>query len=570
MTAALAVGSLVQACSSDFQDCHATRTCEPAGAEAGDGDAGQPGSGADSGGSEQGGAGPAGRSGSEDWSGSDGGSGGVEVGEAGDAGADGEAGAGGAGNEPVVQCADSLVEGCLPSHAGSIFVDAAASAAGDGSAGAPLPTITEALALAVAQGAMRVVICNATYAERVSLTQEHRDLELVGGFDCATWRYDPSDKPTIEPIEVGYALELADADGTRLSDLRFIALPAATAGASSVAGFIADSSGVMLTRVELQAGAGRDGAAGALEPFVAGAAWPSAAQLKGNDGTGMSSATTTLVGGAARQVTCPGGATTAGGRGGSHPISQAGQPGLPASRGGAGGSTAANAVCNGAPFNCICTQQTDIDGKSGSAGSSGSGASDFGAVTATGFAPRAGTDGGIGASGGGGGGGNGTWHEVGKKGFDQAWYGGGGGGAGGCGGNGASGGQGGGASIALLVASSGIIVTDSVFVTDVAGDGGDGLAGQTGQTGGAGGQAVGGDNSQPCDGGKGGSGGPGGASGGGAGGISVGIVWAGTEPFVDAASSFSLASAGAAGAGGTETNGGIAGVARDMLQVNAE
>jgi hypothetical protein len=455
----------------------------------------------------------------------------------------------------------------VPSAAASVFVNAAAAAGGNGAPGAPFRTIAAALE-AVAEGkATRVLVCSGTYAERVALTAAHHGTALLGGFACSDWRYDPLAAAEIVPSEAGSALELQKVDGAKLSDLHFTARDATAAGASSIAALVNESTNVTLTRVSLRAGAGQNGAAGKLAPF---SNWPTAEQLNGKPGLGQSMVFTTFVGGAATQVTCPDGNTSQGGRGGAHPYDQLAQPGEPVDRGGTGGASPAPARCDATDDNdgCFCLQPDTTLGKRGPAGTDGGAAAAAGSLTASGFVPFSGGNGGAGLPGGGGAGGDGAWIAN-YMSYQDGWFGGGGGGAGGCGGNGAKGGQGGGASIALAVRSSTVNVSASALITANAGKGGAGIAGQAGQVGGVGGMPIEGATSHPCRGSAGGTGGKGGSSGGGAGGISVAIVFTGTQPTVDAASSYQLGQPGAAGPGGSASNAGAEGIAQNTLQAQS-
>lgn len=571
------------ACSGNFSsDCEATLTCPGAAGVAGAGDpsggsSGSAGTVGEAGGAHGGSAhgGEAGQGG-EGATGGDsgaapiGGEGGTgEGGTSGDSGSAGEAGSGGEGGTPEPpppECGATPEVGCLPSATGSVFVNGAAAAGGDGTREAPFQTIAAALT-AIAQGkGTRVLICNGVYAERVSLTAEHQSVSLLGGFGCTDWHYNPSAAADVAPTATGYALELQKVTGATVSDLHFAARDASAPGESSIAGFVNESTGVLFSRVTLRAGAGQNGSTGTLTPF---ANLPTAAQLKGNPGKGSATTESMYVGGDAKQLTCPDGNGSTGGKGGSHPVNQLASSGLPLEIGGKDGVAPESGVCDevdsASSFTCICVLPATANGAAGSDGEPGAAAAKGGTLNATGFHPFGGGTGGNGFPGGGGSGGDGAFH-VGYVGYDTQWLGGGSGGAGGCGGKGASGGGGGGASIALAVRGSHVGVFGSSLIAGNAGKGGKGVAGQDGQAGGEGGVAytdAGIPTSKPCNGGKGGSGGKGGAGGGGAGGISVGLAFTGDQPSVDA-TAFQLGLAGDAGPGAA------AGVAEQKLQVGNE
>jgi hypothetical protein len=144
--------------------------------------------------------------------------------------------------------------------------------------------------------------------------------------------------------------------------------------------------------------------------------------------------------------------------------------------------------------------------------------------------------------------------------------GGGAGGAGGCGGNYGRGGQGGGASIALLVYDSIVIVGESEVISGHGGSGGWGGEGQEGQAGGSYGLG----NPQGCRAGAGARGGAGGGGGGGAGGISVAVLWSGmTAPVLDQATTdaITIGDGGKEGLGGGADNYGPPGFAAAVHQL---
>jgi hypothetical protein len=575
------------ACSGNFSsDCEATLTCANAGGAAGASDPGGGSSGSagtvgESGAAHGGGGsasqggeageGATGGAGGDAGAGAVGGEGGMSEGEGGSAGEAGSGGEGGTPEPPPPECGTTPQLGCVPSATGSVFVNGAAAPDGDGTRQKPFQTIAAALT-AVAQGkATRVLICSGIYAERVSLTAEHQDVSLLGGFGCTDWHYDPAAAADVAPTATGYALELQKVAGATVSDLHFAARDATAPAESSIAGFVNESTGVLLSRVTLRSGAGQSGSPGTLTPF---ANLPTAAVLKGKAGKGSATSESMYVGADGNQVVCPDGNGSTGGKGGSHPVHQLAAPGLPLEIGGKDGVAPESGVCDEVDsansFTCICVRPATVNGAAGADGEPGTPAAKGGTLNASGFHPFGGGAGGTGLPGGGGSGGDGAFH-VGYVGYDTQWLGGGGGGAGGCGGKGATGGAGGGASIALAVRSSAVSVVGSSLITGNAGKGGKGVAGQDGQAGGEGGVAytdAGIPTSKPCDGGKGGSGGKGGAGGGGAGGVSVGIAFAGVQqPTVDTLTTFQLGLAGTAGPGGVA---GAEGVAEQQLQVGLE
>lgn len=455
----------------------------------------------------------------------------------------------GGGNTLV--CSDALESGCTPAQQNGVFVDASAPDGGNGSLAAPLNSIVDALSVAQGSNATDIYICAGNYDERVVITDSEAGIDLHGGFNCNGFTYDAS-VPVISRSNGGYALYIDALNSPiTIEDLAFTAVDATSPGESSIAAFISASTSITFNRCQFTAGAGVDGDDGVTEDFVEGATagvnWPVLATLGGNDGG--SSAGGIVKG----PIMCPAGDTNFGGSGGSQ-LPEDGTGGGPASTGGSAGQ--AEMACNGDGAGGNGTP-----GASGEDGSSGS----IGTLDAAGFSPSSGSDGTAGETGGGGGGGAGSDASGGN--------GGGGGGAGGCGGNFGPGGQGGGASIALLVYNSIVIVRESALVSADAGDGGNGDVGQDGQhidgeptlasNGGTGPNFA-------CDGGTGAAGGNGGGGGGGAGGISVGVLSIGTTaPVLDQATTdaITVGTEGAAGAGGGVDNDGAAGIAQSVYEL---
>jgi hypothetical protein len=393
-----------------------------------------------------------------------------------------------------------------------VFVDAAAPEGGDGSLTSPLSSIVAALALAKDADATDIYICPGNYDESVLITDNEAGIDLHGGFRCEGFTYDATAIPVIEPSNGDYALHIdALTSAILLEHLAFSSVNADEAGESSIAVFISESSDVTFEQCQFSARNGASGATGVTEDFIegptAGVNWPAASLLNGNHGS------STLGGAATPEFNCPGTTdTTWGGKGGDITAGALdGEDGGPVGRGGAGDEAGP----------CIFG---DHDGTPGDPGLDGDPGAAAGVLTASGFTPNPGEDGTVGEVGGGGGGGGGSDNDpVIRHG------GGGGGGAGGCGGNYGPGGQGGGASIALLVFDSVVILQDSSLISGNAGDGGWGDLGQVGQEGGE----YGFENPDGCPGGQGANGGAGGGGGGGAGGISVGVLWTGAVPQLD-------------------------------------
>ena len=340
-------------------------------------------------------------------------------------------------------------------------------------------------------------------------------------------------------------------------------------GAASIVMAVSNSKGLALKRSVFVAGRGGDGGHGATPAVAASGQTGSSADIgagfvPGGQGPGGPSCDAGGAGaggdGSAWQqnvVTSCGGfscdCNASGGRIGS----DGGRSGPVLGGGGGGPGTQGSACWEG-----VIRQGLGGQGGGGGPGSwgacsaqSGVASADvWGSFAATSWLPGAGGTGGFGAVGsGGGGGGPGGMCSLRKAVFSwvPSWgLPGGGGGAGGCAGAGGIGGQQGGASIALVLAASSLVL-EAESLAIVGGEGGQGGHGGTGGIGGpGGGGGPGGYSNLNCTyydsnigigwggpGGPGGPGGQGGAGGGGAGGNggpSVGIALVGGSPAPDA------------------------------------
>ena len=514
-------------CTGPSDDCETHLMCP------GGGTAGSAGSKSDAG---EGNAGTSGTSGGKGGAGSAGSSSGGKSGMSGASGKNsgGEGGAGGMGGG-CDTTKSPTEEACLVADDYAVFVAPDGDDDNnDGSQAAPFASLTKAVE--VAAGAKLVLVCDATYDEHVVIASGAR---VYGGFKCTDWSAE-AQKPLFKPTTAGPALKIDGVvDEVLLENTSFEVGDATAAGETALAAIVNASPSVTLRAVSLKAGKGKAGAKGTLSPFVL----PARTELDGN------SATNVITGGAPQPYTCPGGAKTSGGIGGSaSPGGQPGGDGTPFLEAGKGKG--------GTPGSCA----TGLGGDGANAPDSpaASGAKALGILSAIGWSTGSGGDGANGGPGQGGGGGASS--DAG---------GGSGGGAGACGGAGAKGGQGGGGSIALAVLASAVALETSELATADAGDGGASVAGQSADKvnhkGGFAGTSTG---PGACQGGAGGLGGDGAAGGGGAGGISVGIVWKGAmTPTVSADTTITNGKAGAKGTGGA-ANDGIAGVSQKILAAN--
>jgi len=447
---------------------------------------------------------------------------GGQGGSAGGAGANGGAGGAAPGCDPTQSPAD---DACVVSDEVGIFVSPDGDdGTGEGTRAAPYATLGKGIEEAAAAG-KRVYACatSEAYTETLGLDADASGVELWGGFDCASWEYSTTQRARLEGGPT--AVTINGATGMEWHDFEIEAAAATEPGQSSVGMFVVGAE-MVLERVALIAGQGSDGAAGSLTPFTG---YPTASELEGGDGT----ESTPGIGCRSTTLSCPaGGAPGEGGDGGrADDNGDDGIDGKPDTLPGGDGGTVEE---------CL----SDTGGHSGATPTTtndGRGATALGTLSASGWEPAPGNDGQPGEPGQGGGGGASV---------DNAG-GGGGGGCGGCGGNGALAGSGGGASIALLMVGAQVELVGCTLTTSDAGDGGAGVAGEAGQDGGTRGTGAG----NACNGGRGGAGQDGGASGGGAGGISVGIVYTGTEPTRDAATTAAI-TVGMEGQGGEAVSSG--------------
>lgn len=435
-------------------------------------------------------------------------------------------------------------EGCLVSDEHAVFV-AAGSTDGDGSKGAPLGTISEGVAAAAERGVRRVIVCNATYAEVVTLGATDAAVGVFGGFTCpgdgGAWGYAGGARARVTAPSTTALRVDGVSERVTIQDIDFVAADAVDPGTSSIAAVVAGSSEVVFRRVAITAGAGAAGTSG--DVGVAGqSAAPSTSKQNGQapacDGT------STLPGGVRALVSACG---SEGGTGGSailNAMGSGGGRGLPgATSNGGNAASVAGATFPGG---------TGRPGVAGAHGDPGAAAATIGTFTAGGFTPASGeggTDGATGQGGGGGGASRGAGACTGASG--------GAGGQGGCGGARGTGGGGGGASVALLSWDSSVVLIDVELRAGAGGGGGDGGfagVGGSGASGGSGGPAAAAAGIGPGGvGGAGGPGGNGGAGSGGSGGPSFAIVFRGAAVSVEGGTVLTPARGGTRGAGGAVT-----------------
>jgi hypothetical protein len=449
-------------------------------------------------------------------------------------------------------------EPCLVSDEFAVFV-APGFTDGDGSKASPARTISAGLAAAAASSKRRkVIVCNGSYDESVTVSAPPPGIGLYGGFRCPSaanpWTYDATSRPLVRPSAGGPALHVdGAAQGFVVADFAFSAVDATSPGGSSIGAIVTDSVGVVLRRVSIVAGKGAAGQKGD----------------DGTDGADGAEAGPSQRGIDARCVhdtfhglVWPGGSwpgtSSCGSRGGKGGDARDTYP-----TSGVAGSPDTNVTPAGLTNGSSGQTTRGLFAKDAHAGSpgnpgdDGAAASALGTFSSSGYSPANGHDGSTGFPGQGGGGGGGTM-PAGPDGTGILCYGatGGAGGMGGCGGNPGRGGGGGGASIALLVWDSMLTFDDGISIAAAdagnGGNGGNAGNGGTGRAGGAGGlPALSGNLSvgRGGGGGYGGNGGNGGSGSGGSGGPSFALVFHGPVPAGGVSARFGKG--GAKGAGGS-------------------
>ena len=376
----------------------------------------------------------------------------------------------------------------------------------------------------------RLYICadKGDYAENVVVTGALDGLEVYGGFKCDDWSYDTSG--SLKAKVVGAADQPAWkveglTKGMTLWNLDISAQDASKPSGSSIAMWIVDSSGVQLHQCDVKAGKGAHGKHGNGGSKGDDGQIPGKFQ-KGQDAACGTNIPTITTGGGWSQASACG---SKGGHGAMGSINQTGAPGddgtptdhvldPDAGKGGTGTQVIGENGHDGIP------------GSAGKPGARGAAAAP-GKLTKAGYVPGDGNPGAEGFPGQGGGGGGSSASNVGN-GTPCVGAAGGAGGMGGCGGKGGYPGKGGGASIALLVWDSAVVLEACDIEAADAGNGGNGGKGGPGGLGVKGGDGGDGDGmvARGGDGGKGGDGGPGGVGSGGSGGDSWAIAFHGNKP----------------------------------------
>ncbi|WP_147449104.1 DUF1565 domain-containing protein, partial [Corallococcus terminator] len=346
----------------------------------------------------------------------------------------------------------------------------------NGSQTHPVKTLDRALQLIRDGGTGRTIVYLGTGTYNEAATVVDIPVSLYGGY---TWQ--GNGRPYWERFKAGGSSTTFDGGplaftvrdvtdgGVLLEGLQIVSANANDAGEASIALRVIGTPEIQLRQITLEAGFGAEGQAGAIGRS-------GAAGGKGDDGnpaiTNSTSGGDSVFGGTS---SCATGDDLSGGRSGNGINRSGGIPGFrgnPTSRGGAGGDGGAGASleCNPVLETCSCTGLPGFPGDKGTNGDAGAagrpGVADLGqlqldAGTWMAHALQHGEPGkgGTPGAGGGGGGSGGGCPDLQVRNHEAAGSGaGGGGGAGGCSGEGGGGGMAGGASIALLLIDSNVVV----------------------------------------------------------------------------------------------------------------
>lgn len=419
--------------------------------------------------------------------------------------------------------------GEIPSACG-IWVSASLGDDGnDGSQGAPVATLDQALSLALA-GPRRVYACSETFSGPLIWPAR---VSLHGGFTCADldWHLEAEAEPTTLTAPANeIPLTLTGSSNTSasiLTDLRVVASDATVPGGSSIAVLVWPDARAEIRRSSMESGNGADGLDGNSGDHLI----PATDGLLGNNGVAACAAPFGK-GGQVVTLDC-GDSVSFGGRGG-HGGELSANPGDDGAVAPSGDPQGFGAGGDGEDVGAGLPCTPGLGGAAGKDGDPGKGAAGAPRLTTAGYAGVWGRDGQRGLPGQGGGGGGASAGNTACGALPHGGAGGGSGGTGGCGGGGGRGGQPGGASIAVATLTPDLVLVE---VDLLVGNGGRGGAGGMPQQGGQGGLPGIGGGGQPmdggplpaCAGGAGGYGGDGGHAGGGLGGPTILVAFAGAR-----------------------------------------
>ena len=418
-----------------------------------------------------------------------------------------------------------------------VFVAPRGTASGDGSREHPLNTVQAGIERGKMVG-KRVYVCSGTYREALTLADS---IAIIGGADCSgpTWKLG-STKSRIES-PTSPAVSAKDiASPTRIEGLDVVA-PNATEPSASSIGLLADhSAGLVIAGSRITAGDGASGTDGAE-----GIQLTQSASAVG--GSPIPAGKCTIGVGVLRQERCgllenlppagaPGGVSVCSGA--------AGHDGLPGGKGGTGGLHEAKADLHWGQV-LSAPQYGDarpLPATTGANGADGPPGAELGSLSVNGYAGSNGVAGTDGKGGGGGRGGTGSAPQ-GDPNAAGTWFGNGGegGGAGGCPGLAGTAGTGGGASIALALIDSPLVVDGAQLISGRAGAGGRGTFGSAPTAGAAPGAALSANSAR-----FGGNGGFAGISTNGSSGPSFGVLHTGAAPKITGSTKMTPGQGGAA------------------------
>ena len=466
-----------------------------------------------------------------------------------DQGLGGQGGQGGQGPEepacdpdavdlPDDEFEDTNCDGLDGDVAEAVFVSPSGNDDGLGAMHDPVATLARAIELAQ-QATRDVYVCSAEYSEPLAMVGE--GVNVYGGYNCNDgWKR--SEARALVTVESGAALDLRRVHDVVIEGIDFRTGDVGKKGASSLGAVIEEAQGVHLRYVEIAAGDAGAGAKGASGKDAKGAGKDGAGGKKPSGSEGCNNCFGK--GGTSKVVReCDGGPKQErggdGGNGADADNSPKWKKGAASpSSGTAGGKKAGDKGTNG---------NKGARGKAGKLAGLALGV--FDGLT---YSPLNGGGGARGKNGKGGGGAAGGERLYSGVGYLPGG-GGGQGGYSGCGGTFGKGGKGGGASFALVLIDSEVLLTGVHLLSGVGGAGGAGGLGGAGQPGGAGGAGT----YRGGKGGKGGAGGRGGSGAPGGGGPSLGVALVGHATVESVSVAFTLGEAAAGGqpADGSDASG---------------
>ncbi|MBL8910237.1 MAG: hypothetical protein JNM17_05990 [Archangium sp.] len=471
---------------------------------------------------------------------------------------------------PDLQFLDVNCDGIDGEVNNGIFVSPMGNDANNGTMMMPVQTIQAALGLAATMGKRDIYVAEGTYNGPLDLSGVS-GINVAGAYNPMTWQRALTQTTIVQ--NGNPSLKIDGANQVLVQAMRFVSSNGDATDRSSYGGKITESSMIRLESVDLRAGTGFPGAAGASpgpgangnvgnggrdgcyndprwDPFTTTTEWTAC-----NTGLFIDFCSSGRQGGTGGASSC---GVAGGAGGGSSRYNPSGTPnGSAGVQGQNGGGTGGLGV-PAATTPAVGSVYYGGDGVGGMSGMNGMGAAagtwnNTGYVLPTATAGTAGTAGKGGGGGGGGAGGLGT-PLPGYNGLQCYTYGssGSGGGSGGCGGGAGGAGISGGSSVGLFIYNSAVTAQSTLIRASTGGNGGAGGNGGGGGMGAAGGpldyDSQQGMATRAGGGGRGGNGGSGGHGGGGSGGGSYGVVRnSGGSTWMPTGGSIMIGTAGTAG-----------------------